>query len=123
VSQSTDPRESADALDAVTAAPDHHAVVFENDRVRVLDALVEIGETVPLHTHRWPGVQYLVSIDAFVRRNADGEVVVDSRTIELSPERPVVLWSEPLAPHTLENVGTEPIRAIVFELKSAQSDP
>jgi hypothetical protein len=59
----------AGTLDAVVAVPDHHAVLFENDRVRVLDARVG-GDTVPLHTHRWPGVQYVVSFADFVRRDA-----------------------------------------------------
>ena len=108
-------------LDAVVAAPDHHKVIFENDRVRVLDAKVERGDTVPLHAHRWPGVQYLTSLGAFVRRDADGHVLVDSRTIDLPGERPLVLWSEPIPPHTLENVGDIAIHAIVVELKDATS--
>lgn len=106
-----------DSLDAVAAAPAHHAVLFENDHVRVLDARVECGDTVPLHMHRWPGVQYILSVVDFVRRDADGEVLVDSRAAELPEERPLVLWSEPIPPHTLENIGDLPIRAIVIELK------
>ncbi len=105
-----------DSLDALVA-PEHHSVLLENDRVRVLEARVEAGETVPVHTHRWPGVQYLVSIADFVRRDGDGEVVVDSRALNLPNQRPLVLWSEPLAPHTLENVGDDLIHAIVVELK------
>ncbi len=30
-------------LDAMTAAPDHHVVLFENDRVRVLDTRLGCG--------------------------------------------------------------------------------
>ncbi len=106
-----------DPLDAVVAAPEHHAVLFENARVRVLDARVEPGDTVPLHIHRRPGVQYLIDLVDFVRRNAEGEVLVDSRAVELPADRPLVLWSEPIPPHTLENVGDRAIRAIVVELK------
>jgi hypothetical protein len=51
--------------------PEHHSVELE-DRVRVLDAPVEAGDTAPLHTHRWPGVQYLLRVADFVRR--DGNV-------------------------------------------------
>ena len=111
-----------DSLDAVVAAPEHHAVLFENDRVRVLDARVECGDTVPLHTHRWPGVQYIVSLVDFVRRDADGEVLIDSRTAGLPSERPLVLWSEPIPPHALENVGDRTIRAIVVELKDPSAE-
>ena len=104
-------------LDAVAAAPDHHSLVLENDRVRVLVATVQPGDVVPLHTHRWPGVQYLVGVADFVRRDGDGNVVVDSRGLDLPKDRPLALWSEPLPPHTLENVGDRPIDAIIVELK------
>jgi len=106
------------SLDAVLAAPDHHSVLLENDQVRVLDTRVEAGDTVPVHTHRWPGVQYILSFADFVRRDGDGAVLVDSRTMDFSTEAPFAVWSDPLPPHTLENVGDEPIHAIVVELKN-----
>ena len=116
-----DRQEWADELDAVVAAPEHHTVVLENDRVRVLVARVEPGDTVPLHTHCWPGVQYLLSVADFVRRDCDGNVLVDSRAIDLPKEGPLTLWSEPLPPHELENVGDRPIDALVVELKEPSS--
>ena len=100
VTRSPDEWEWPDALDAVTAAPAHHVVLLENKRMRVIEAQVEAGDTVPLHTHRRPGVQYFLSLADFVRRDGNGDVVVDSRAIELPLERPLVLWSEPLPPHT-----------------------
>jgi hypothetical protein len=106
-----------DDLDAVAAAPAHHGVLFENEYVRVLEARVEAGEAVPLHTHRLPGVQYFLSLADFVRCDANGEVVFDSRLDKLPNERPLVLWSEPTPPHTLENVGEVPIHVIVVESK------
>jgi hypothetical protein len=110
-----------DSLDAVVAAPEHHSVILENDRVRVLDARVEAGDTVPLHTHRWPGVQYLLRVADFLRRDGNGNVLVDSRGMDLPKDGPLVLWSEPLPPHTLENVGDRPIHAFVVELKEPSS--
>lgn len=110
-----------ESLDAAVAAPEHHSVLLENDRVRVLDARVEPGDTVPLHTHRWPSVQYVLSFADFVRRDADGELLVDSRGLDMSTETPLVLWSEQIPPHTLENVGDRVIQAIVIELKPASS--
>jgi hypothetical protein len=109
------------ALDAVVAAPDHHSLVLENDRVRALVATVQPGDVVPLHTHRWPGVQYLVGVSDFVRRDGDGNVLVDSRGLDLPKDGPLALWSEPLPPHTLENVGDRPIDAVVVELKEPPS--
>jgi len=121
VTRSTDKWEWPDSLDAVVAAPDHHSVLLENDQVRVLEARVEGGDTVPVHVHRWPAVQYIVSFADFVRRDADGKLLTDSRAIDLPRGKPFVLWSEPVAPHTLENVGVELIHVIVVELKSPPS--
>ena len=39
------------ALDAMVAAPDHHEILLENDRVRVLDTRLGPGERTPIHTH------------------------------------------------------------------------
>jgi mannose-6-phosphate isomerase-like protein (cupin superfamily) len=109
-------RSEKDALDAVTAAPLFHRVLLENDTVRVLDTIVAAGETVPLHHHRWPSVLYIVSWSDFVRRNADGAITVDSRE-GAALEPGTVLWSGPLPPHTLQNVGDRELRVIAVEQK------
>ncbi len=105
-------------LDALIAAPRHHAVLFENDAVRVLDTRIAPGETVPLHTHRWPSALYLVNWSDFVRRDGAGTVLVDSRGGRGAPEGSA-LWSGPLPPHTLENVGVGELRVITVEIKGA----
>jgi hypothetical protein len=43
-------------LDAVIAAPKHHKVIFENERLRVLDVTLEPDDEEPIHHHRWPSV-------------------------------------------------------------------
>ncbi|MGC3980383.1 MAG: hypothetical protein QM808_03900 [Steroidobacteraceae bacterium] len=45
-----------DSLDAVTAAPKIHKVLFEDDHVRVLEVTIQPGETEPLHAHKYPSV-------------------------------------------------------------------
>src|SRR5215469_12809126 len=45
-----------DATDAVSAAPQHHKVILENDSVRVLEATVPLHSKEPPHTHPWPSV-------------------------------------------------------------------
>jgi hypothetical protein len=109
-----------DELDALIAAPKHHVLLFENETVRVLDTRVGPGETVPLHTHRWPSALYIMSWSDFVRRDAEGKVVADSRAGGKLPEGSAV-WSGPLAPHTLENVGASELRAISVEVKSVEA--
>jgi quercetin dioxygenase-like cupin family protein len=103
-------------LDALIAAPKHHVLLFENEAVRVLDTRVAPGDTVPLHTHCWPSALYIMSWSDFVRRDALGKVVADSRDGGKLPEGSAV-WSAPLAPHTLENVGASALRAISVEVK------
>jgi hypothetical protein len=105
-----------DPLDAVVAAPSFHRVLLENESVRVLDTVVHPNETVPLHTHRWPGVLYVLSWSDCVRRDAEGSVTMDSRTLPSVPPG-TTLWSGPLPPHTLENVGDTELRVIAVEQK------
>ena len=103
------------SLDALSAAPRHHTLLLETVRVRVLETRIAAGDIVPLHTHCWPSVLYVLSWSDFVRCDAAGTVVLDSRTLGGSP--PSVAWSEALAPHTLENVGGAEIRVISVEIK------
>ena len=102
-------------LDALVAAPRHHRLLLENDRVRVLDTEIGPGERTPLHTHRWPAVHYVLSWSDFVRRDADGATLVDTRGRAPASG---ALWGVPLGPHTLENVGATPIRIVSVEVKS-----
>jgi hypothetical protein len=103
-------------LDALIAAPKHHTLLYENDRVRALDVYIAPGDTVPLHTHCWPSLLYQMSFAHFVRRDEHGKVLVDTRRTEL-PTVPVATWVEPYPPHTIENVDTVALHAIAVELK------
>jgi quercetin dioxygenase-like cupin family protein len=106
-----------DELDALVAAPDNHRLVFENDEVRVLDTWIRPGETVPMHTHRWPAVIYVFASDHIVRRDIDGEVLLDTRMGGEPPEPGAGAWIGPLPPHTVENVGESELRFLNLELK------
>lgn len=104
-------------LDAMTAAPDHHEILMENDQVRVLDTRLASGERTPVHTHRWPATLYLMSWSDFLRRDADGNVIVDSRNWDRQPAPGEALWLPPLPPHSVENIGQSELRLIAVELK------
>jgi len=103
-------------LDAVIAAPRYHRILFENEAVRVLDTRVAPGQTVPLHTHACPSSNYLVSFSDFVRRDAAGQVPLDSRTIT-RPSDGASFWSDAMSPHTLENIGASALHVVSVELK------
>jgi hypothetical protein len=40
----------------VIAAPKHHKVLFESERLRVLEVTLESNDEEPVHHHRWPSV-------------------------------------------------------------------
>lgn len=106
-----------DELDAVVAAPHQHRLLFENAHVRVLDTRIGPGEQTPVHTHRWPASHYVVSWSHFVRRDAAGAVLLDTRTVGArSPAE--ALWGNALPPHSLENVGSSVLHIISTEVKS-----
>jgi hypothetical protein len=104
-------------LDARMAAPQYHRLLFENDHVRVLDTHADPGDTVPVHTHCWPGILYILGVSDFVRRDPNGNVLLDTR--ESSAHAPVgsAVWGDALTPHSLENVGHQRLRNITVELK------
>lgn len=104
-------------LDAMTAAPAYHDLLFENEHLRVLEAHVGPGETVPVHTHCWPGVLYILSVSDFVRRDPEGKVLADTRGTPQAAAGSVV-WGPALTPHSLTNVGTTSMRNITVEVKA-----
>ena len=108
-----------ESLDALTAAPKHHRWLFENERVRVLEVRIGPGEIVPVHTHRWPSVIYMQTGTHFVRRDGEGKLLLDTREAGPPPKLPLTVWSGPLPPHSVENVGTDEIRLFTVELKQA----
>lgn len=106
-----------DDLDAMSAAPDHHELLLENDQVRVLDSVVMPGDSTPIHTHRWPAVLYIIGTSEFVRKNDAGEIVFDSRTADSRMQPGSAIWSGPLEPHSVTNIGDSDIRVLSVEVK------
>jgi quercetin dioxygenase-like cupin family protein len=104
-------------LDAMSAAPEFHELLLENEKVRVLDSLVRPGESTPVHTHRWPSVIYVIGFSDFVRYGRDGEVLLDTRLNTEKPKPGTAFWSGPLEPHYVTNVGDGDIRVVSVEIK------
>jgi mannose-6-phosphate isomerase-like protein (cupin superfamily) len=105
-----------DELDGITADPDHHTVLFENDEVRVIETRIAAGELTPLHTHLAPTVMYVVSGSHFIRRDEHGATMVDTRATP-GFVLPTVSYSPGTPRHTIENTGAEELRVIGIELK------
>lgn len=105
-------------LDALNATPKHHRLLLENEFVRVIDACISPGETTPVHTHQWPSTLFILSFSHFVRYDSKGNIGMDSRNWAALPHAETALWSGPLAPHALQNVGERDLRIISVEVIS-----
>jgi len=79
----SDPSTWDPQLDAVVAAPKHHRVLFENERVRVLEVILEPNDEEPVHHHRWPSVFVLDRIKPPV-------VDISPRGERMPPNRDVI---------------------------------
>jgi quercetin dioxygenase-like cupin family protein len=112
------PQEWPDSLDALIAAPKHHTLLFQNDRVRVLETRIPRGDTTAVHTHRWASAIHTLSWSDFIRRDGNGKILLDTRVSKSKP--PEFAWSDPLPPHSIENVGEGEIRLIMVELKTVE---
>ena len=105
--------------DAVSIAPENHTVLLENESVRVLAVKVAPLEREKVHHHRWPSVLYIMEAGDFIDRDANGNVIFDSRELDTPLSYPLTMWKDPEAPHSVENLSsTTTIRLIRVEMKS-----
>lgn len=105
-------------MDGVIAAPDHHKVVFENERIRLVELNIAPGETVPMHTHRWASVNYLIEPSDFLSIAENGDVRVDSRELTSGNEAGSVVAIPAFPPvHSVKNIGDVTMRGIAIEIK------
>ncbi len=88
----------------------------------MLDGRVKPGEIVPVHTHRWAGVLYILGSSDFVRRDPDGIVLFDTRLSGNPPSLGAASWGMPLTPHSFENVGKTDFHTLTVEMKDTGAD-
>ena len=94
--------------DPTISNPDHYRVVFENDRVRVLEYTDRPGDRTTPHRHP-DSVMYTLS--SFRRRLVSGD---QQREVEL--QAGTAGWL-PAQEHHGENIGETPTHVIFVELK------
>jgi hypothetical protein len=95
--------------DPVKVAPKNVKVIFENNRVRVLEVRIKPGEKIPMHSHP-PHMTYTLSDFRGKYSTPDGE-----NTLGLGKPS-AWSWTESIT-HASENVGTTEIHAFAVELK------
>ena len=100
-------------LDPVETNPEHYAVVYENDRVRVLEYTDRPGDRTTPHAHP-DSVMHTLS--AFRRRlHADGK----HRDVDMPAG--LTGWL-PAQQHSGENIGDTPTHVLFVELKEPAGD-
>lgn len=112
--------EGADRFDAVTAAPDSHEVLLENDHVRVLHVVVAPGTTEPIHDHRWPSVMYFEQaqpITYITYALVDGQPTETQRNDAPAEAMTGALAVPPEGLHAIYNRGSAPFIALRVEFK------
>jgi hypothetical protein len=95
-------------LDPVVTNPAHYKVLFENDRVRVLEYRDEPGDQTTPHEHP-DSVMYTLS--SFRRRLVSGD---QEREVELAAG--TTSWL-PAQQHRGHNTGSTPTHVLFVELK------
>jgi quercetin dioxygenase-like cupin family protein len=106
--------------DALKASGAHHKQLLDNEHVRVLETTIRPGEQTAVHAHPWPAALYVVSFSDYIRYDAEGRVVLDSRTLSQKPKAGDAVWSAPVPRHSIKNVGTTNLVVIAVELKQAR---
>ena len=100
------------SLDPVETNPDHYAVVFENDRVRVLEYKDRPGDRTTPHEHP-DSVMHTLS--AFRRRLHSGDA---HRDVEMPAG--LTGWL-PAQQHAGENIGDTDTHVLFVELKEGST--
>lgn len=85
--------------------------------MRVLDTCVQPGEMTKVHTYQLSAILYIKSWSDFIRYDAGGKVLYDSRKLENPTKPETAIWTGPLPPHQPKNIGDKDLHAIVVELK------
>jgi hypothetical protein len=100
------------SLDPAVTNPEHYKVIFENDKVRVLEYTDQPGDLTTPHEHP-DSVMYTLS--SFRRRLVSGDM---QREVEFASG--TVGWL-PAQTHHGENIGETPTHVLFVELKPGSS--
>lgn len=95
--------------DAVTLVPELHKVVFEDDRLRVLEVTVPIGASARMHWHP-RNINYIQAGGTLRFTREDGSTA----DVTLSDGQ---VTSSDAASHGVKNIGDTEVRTIQVEYK------
>ncbi len=95
--------------DPLKVAPDQYKLLFENEKVRVMEVTFKPGDKIPEHSHPEHFVTVLEAGKLKISKpNAGSE--------EIALQEKQVVWI-PAETHWAENTGTSEVKLLVTELK------
>lgn len=95
--------------DIVKIAPEQHAVLFENDTIRMLKVTVKPGDKVAMHTNP-ENVNYIMKAGTLEFTNPDGS----KQRVDITEGQVI---PAPVGSHAVENIGDSEVQTICIELK------
>ena len=121
----------ADSLDAVKAAPNNHQVIFENDKIRILDVILKPYEYENMHTHPLPSVMlgnngdtsqfdiiyYRYSYDSVHHRYFANDSIHQHNGGAKASETNEADYLKPEGPHRIKNLSNVKIDVYRVEFK------
>jgi quercetin dioxygenase-like cupin family protein len=96
--------------DVMTVASKAYGLLFENDKVRVMEVRLKPGQKAPMHNHPNDHVVYVMKDAKFKISSPDG------KNAEFELKSGKSFWME-AGPHETENVGKTDGHNLVIELK------
>ena len=116
-----------DSMDSINAAPKNHAVLFENDHVRLLEVVVQPGETEAMHGHKYPSVFIMDAPQPrVVNKNLEDDAADGNRPRppqDGEAQYPTCrAMTTPQAPHQVTNTETFPQHFYRMEFKKIDGE-
>jgi hypothetical protein len=121
------------AYDSINAAPNNYKLLYENDKMRLIEVTIRPGETTPMHGSPYPAAL------AFNAISGDPKLVTDKFLDPSSPlngqgaaqagppkvynmKVPTCLSTQSRAPHAIHNGGSAPLHYYQMEYKRIDGD-
>ncbi len=106
------PAMAQDDIDCIKVDPTHHKVVLENEQVRVVHWVLQVGDKTLNHSH--PDSLNINLTDY------NGRVITPDENFEVRDKAGSVSW-RPAVIHAVENLGNWPMEGIIVQPKKPAS--
>ncbi len=98
-----------DQKDPIEVAPNIYKVLFENDKVRLLEITMKPGDKSEMHHHP-------ASLNYVIKGGKAKMTLPDGQSMDMEMKDGDHVWQEAIS-HSVENTGTEEVKVIAVELK------